>query len=316
MLVYMLLRETKLSQHLETYVDEKRDNDKKWKDSLLKSSLPLEQLVTEKLVSQGFWVAGEYPYIRPNEQNISTEFSVDLLAYTFIGGGEDSVTSATLNFLVECKYSYPGIKWIFSPNASSISAHLPPDPGLLYCLTHQGKHRHYQLTTDLPICTRGIELTQKDFNPQIISHGLNQLRYGMPNLILQERESVLDTRKPDLSFIDLVLVTTAELYVLKTEQSLETYHSAQSLDEIAYQTEALIVSQELGPHLLQYYRKLFIPKFSLLDEDTITKERAEQAFTNILPRTSEIIVVHLDTLGTLVETITTTMQTIVANYRQ
>ncbi len=271
-------------------------------------------MVTEKLVSQGFWVAGEYPYIRPNEQNISTQFSIDLHAYTFIGGGEDSDTSATLNVLVECKYSYPSTRWIFSPNPSSLS--LPPESGRLYFLTHQGKLLLYEFPPDLPVCTRGIELYQKDFNPQSISHGLNQLRYGMPNLILQERESVLDTSKPGLSFTALVLVTTAELYVLKTGQSLETYLSAQSLNEIAYQTEALIVSQELGPHLLQYYRKLFIPKFSLLESDTITKERAERAFTNILPRASEIIVVHLDTLDTLVKTISASVGTIVANYRQ
>ncbi|MHB8598858.1 MAG: hypothetical protein ACYDER_18820 [Ktedonobacteraceae bacterium] len=298
-------------------MNEKQDNDKKWKDSLLKSSLPLEQLVAEKLVGQYFWIAGEYPYIRPNEQSISTEFSIDLHAYNFINGGEDSDTSAILNFLVECKYSYPGIRWIFSPIESSMPLLSPPESGYLYHLTHQGKHRLYNFTTDFPTCTRGIELTQKDFDPNVISRGLNQLRYGMPNLISQERESIQRRRKKqnksnlEMSFIGLILVTTAKLYILRTGQSLENYRSAQSLDEIASPTEALIVSQELGPGLLQYSRNILIPKFSALQSDTVTKARAEQEFANVIPRTSQIIVVHLDTLIPVVETIKIAVQTIV-----
>jgi hypothetical protein len=313
MLVCMLLRESKFFQHVEINMNEKQDNNKKLKDLLLKSSLPLEQLVIEKLTSQRFWVAGVYPYIRPNEQNISTEFSVDLHAYTFIDNRENSSTSATLNFLIECKYSYQGTKWIFSPNASSILLGLAPEVGFLYCLTHQGKYRLYELTTDFPVCTRGIELTQDGSNPHNTSRGLSQLRYGMPNLIFQERESVQDISRPDLSFIGLVLVTTAELYVLKSYQSLETYRAAQSLDEIAYRTQALVVSQEPGPHLLQYCRDLLIPKLSILESDTITKGRAEQALANIIPRTFQIIVVHVDALDSLVATITTTVQSIVEN---
>lgn len=46
----------------------------KWKDSLLKSSLPLEHIVSEGIERQSFYVAGEYVYQKPNENNILTEF--------------------------------------------------------------------------------------------------------------------------------------------------------------------------------------------------------------------------------------------------
>ena len=37
-------------------MSEKQNNDKRWKDELLKSSLPLEQLVSEKLEQNGLHI--------------------------------------------------------------------------------------------------------------------------------------------------------------------------------------------------------------------------------------------------------------------
>jgi hypothetical protein len=50
-------------------MSEKPSNDG-WKENLLKSSLPLEQLVAEQLERSKFQVAGVFLYIRPNEQGI------------------------------------------------------------------------------------------------------------------------------------------------------------------------------------------------------------------------------------------------------
>lgn len=48
---------------------------KKWKDALLRSSLPLEHIIAQKLSKIGIYVSGEYTYLRPNEDGINTEFS-------------------------------------------------------------------------------------------------------------------------------------------------------------------------------------------------------------------------------------------------
>jgi hypothetical protein len=63
--------------------DEKK-RDKKWKQSLLKSSLPLELLAAKKLGCHGFDVLGEYPFMRANEAGVPTDCSVDILAEMLI----------------------------------------------------------------------------------------------------------------------------------------------------------------------------------------------------------------------------------------
>ncbi len=87
----------------------------KWKDALLKTSLPLEYLVAEKLSRKGFSIRGEYSYTRKNEQGIETEFSVDLHAVDLFKKRSDDHW-ASLDLLVECKYNHPGVKWVFSPH--------------------------------------------------------------------------------------------------------------------------------------------------------------------------------------------------------
>src|SRR5437773_1986873 len=109
-------------------MSDRQANDKKekdWKDALLKSSLPLEQLVSETLESNGFTIGGEYSYVRPNEHNARTEFSIDLHTDdTVMRKSEKVEIEARLNLLVECKYCSPGVKWIFSPYAKKITGPL------------------------------------------------------------------------------------------------------------------------------------------------------------------------------------------------
>jgi hypothetical protein len=55
-------------------------SNKKLKDSLLKTSMPLEYLVAEKLSELKYGIQGEYHYLRPNETGVPTEFSADIWA--------------------------------------------------------------------------------------------------------------------------------------------------------------------------------------------------------------------------------------------
>ena len=89
----------------------------KWKDLLLKSSLPLEHVVASKLAELDWLVRGQYSYERKNESGLSVDFSADLQAikeYT-----TDSHWIASLEVLIECKYASPGIRWIFLPYAET-----------------------------------------------------------------------------------------------------------------------------------------------------------------------------------------------------
>jgi hypothetical protein len=286
-----------------------QSNDNKWKNHLLKSSLPHEQIVSEKLQGSDFYLVGKYPYIRPNEQDINTEFSIDTQARLRV----KAPYMATL--LVECKYNYPGIRWVFSQYPKSKSSFMP---GELYCLHDREQHQLHSLSTLLPICTQGIELYNNGFEPNTISHGLNQLFYGMPNLIIQEalnKNNKWSTGKATHSFICLLLVTTADLYILKPEQSLDNYHSATSLDDVASKVDALIVAQEEGPHLHQYCESLLrmYIKRSTDERDKVKKIPnllIEDFSRKILPSILSVIIVNLDSFEYILEKIKNTINDI------
>ena len=91
-------------------------NRKKWKDSLLKSGLPLEYLIIDMLHRHNIIVDGEYTFIRPNEHGINTEFSTDISASKqIIKSKDDKEQWCMIHFLIECKFRHKNIQWIFFP---------------------------------------------------------------------------------------------------------------------------------------------------------------------------------------------------------
>lgn len=244
-------------------MSEQSGKDNKWKDYLLKSSLPLEQIVSEKLERQGFIGVGEYSYIRLNEHGARTEFSVDLHAFELIPRAEqDEQFWAILNVLIECKYNYPGVKWVFTPHPSESVIVVGCITALDSLCTERLDDEIpwiedplYMLDNQLPYCNRGIEIHGSGADPNTILRGLNQLRYGLPNLVAQECANQIRTSNDEdlqISFICPILVTTANLYRLKTGIDLEAYQSATSLTDIADEVDALIAYQETGPDLYRY----------------------------------------------------------------
>ncbi len=227
----------------------------KWKDYLLRSSLPLEQIVAEKLEKHGFYIAGEYAYTRPNESDIETEFSSDLHAFDFLGCDEDDYLN--LNILIECKYRYPGVRWIFSPYPEESTVVLGFVNYLEELCTErlESTDSLYEFERSLENCTKGIELHGKGVDPNGISRGLHQLRYAVPNLVAQEYRAQITTwNETDLaiSCVCPILVTTASLHTLKLGLGLEAFQSAADLDDVATEVESLVVYQKPGPQLRRY----------------------------------------------------------------
>ena len=129
-------------------------------------------------------------------------------------------------------------------------------------------HKH---SIALPVCIKGIGLYSTGFDPHNISRGLNQLRYAMPSLILQEliyTQYPKDEVEHRQSFICLILVTTGQLYVLKSQQDLDAYHSAGAITDIAEQISSLIVKQDKSPDLQLYSEIVMKPLVNLLMEGT------------------------------------------------
>ena len=78
--------------------------DKTWKESLLKSSLPLETIVAEILTQLDLEIEGEFSYLRTNQEGIETEFSIDIVAQKLFDLTNRTKNLGVIDFLVECKY--------------------------------------------------------------------------------------------------------------------------------------------------------------------------------------------------------------------
>lgn len=231
-----------------------KENTKSWKKALLKSSLPLELLVGEILYKNSVNVNGEYTYLRMNEQGANTEFSIDLWGNKLFNN--DGVNWLNLNFLVECKYNSPGIRWLFAPYTNNEDIYA----GVLsvfqdLCTKRIDDDPLYDLDQDLFYCFKGIELHSDNANPNSIIRGLSQLRYGIPHQVKRIIIKQLLTKHDDDLIIEVIcpiLITTSELYVIKTGLDLNCYQNANELEEIATKVESLVCYQPIGSHLLDY----------------------------------------------------------------
>lgn len=136
--------------------------DTKWKDALLKTSLPLEYLIGKILVKNKLMVWGEYCFTRKNEENVDTEFSVDLRASEILTKRNGRYWG-DLNFLVECKYNYRNVKWIFAPHPDDLDVNSQVVTTFQELSTKKIPHSApiFSSTSKLPVCAKGIELLQQ-----------------------------------------------------------------------------------------------------------------------------------------------------------
>ena len=154
--------------------------DKTWKESLLKSSLPLETIVAEILTQLDLEIEGEFSYLRTNQEGIETEFSIDIVAQKLFDLTNRTKNLGVIDFLVECKYCSPGIKWIFSPLPKYMGYR-----GFISVIDYLSIIKVKEILLSDPVekyqyCLKGISLQDKTINPQVIKHGIDQLRYAIP----------------------------------------------------------------------------------------------------------------------------------------
>lgn len=257
-----------------------KKTDNKWKDALLKTSLPLEYLVAEQLHNLNCGIQGEYHYLRPNEQNILTEFSVDVWAMSHLQKKETGMWG-NLNLLIECKYCYPGIKWFFAPHTKSdleTLFEIGVKSTFDQLCTRQvlDKRPLWQIPRRFFKCYKGIELHSKDASAQNIERGRAQLAYAIPRLAIHLLESQMITYHDEdlhLDFICPILVTTADLYVLTQGLKLSHFQNAKAHDDIGTKVSALVLTNPYG-HLFNSYTETLISEMHR--KNPKIKERLEQ----------------------------------------
>lgn len=252
----------------------------KWKDYLLKTSLPLEYLVAEKLSELRYGIQGEYHYLRPNEQGIITEFSIDIWAVNHLFK-RDLGFWANINYLIECKYCHEGIKWLFAPLTKTDTEQLF-ETSVIHTLdkicTRRlfNKRPIWNIANRFPLCFKGVEILPNDATAQNIERGRSQLRYGIPRLAIHLSETQMMHFYDEelyVEFICPILVTTADLFVLNKGLKLKGFQKANDINDIAYKVPAIILTNPYS-HLFTDYVDKIISGFH--DKTPSAKDRLEQ----------------------------------------
>ncbi|MFN3137219.1 MAG: hypothetical protein ACE37L_06005 [Allomuricauda sp.] len=225
----------------------------KWKSGFLKTGLPLEYVTSNVLSDLGHSIFGEYPYIRPDERKELKEFSVDLRTYKSLDSEDKLIT---LSMLVECKFRQQGTSWIFSPYPSDMFpiglTHSTED---LVPVRIETKSI-WKFEQKIGYCIGGIELKPDGSgNTNGAKHGVFQLRFAMPVLLKNEYENALDHMWSDGRDIDIIcpiLVTTADIRVIKNNLNLDDFHMAKEIDDVTELKEAIILNERPGPQLQDF----------------------------------------------------------------
>jgi hypothetical protein len=237
--------------------------ERKWKDILLKSGLPLEYLVAAKLRIKECTIMGEFAYLRPNEQGIDTEFSVDIWSLRpYLKGTND--LWGMLHLLVECKYCHPNVRWVFTPHSKTdIEQEL--DMEVVHAMDHictrmiWNRQPLRKLRHQFPMCIKGVELLPNSSTTENIDRGKAQLVHGLPKLVAHAVDGqALVSHDEDLK-IDLfsgILVTTAPLFLLKHGLTLKGFTDAQQLTDVADEVPALILSTRYSHLFTRYVGKI------------------------------------------------------------
>lgn len=240
-------------------------NSNKWKgkDALLRSSLPLEHLVAQKLSRLGVYVGGEFTYLRPNENGISTEFSTDLWAFTFLEENHKKEAFwSSCNFIIECKYTHQSVKWIFAPHPLEDDASFETGYINIFqdlCVKRVDESLLDEFDGDINYCIKGIELQEKDCNPSAINKGLRQLQYAAIQLSRRCMASQICTchdEDLEIDFLCPILVTTAPLYIIKENLDLNDFYNAEKVEDVAEQVNSLIVHQNTSIQQEKYVESL------------------------------------------------------------
>jgi len=231
----------------------------KWKNGFLKTGLPLEYVTSNILDDLGHFIFGEYPYIRPDERKELKEFSVDLRTYKTLDNSNDE-RLIVLSMLIECKYRQQGTSWIFSPFPSDMVPLGIMNSTENITATRIGNENVLKFEQNIGYCISGVELSADGSgNTNGVKHGVFQLRFAMPKFVKNSYASGLERTFYDGRFIELscaILVTTADIRVIKSNITLEDFTSANELDDVFEIKEAIILNERPGPQLQEFADKL------------------------------------------------------------
>lgn len=215
--------------------------DKQWKKSLLSSGLPLEHSVAGILKRLGLGVHVEYNYIRRNELGQDVKFSVDLCAIH-----RDERKGLLLSLLLECKYCARGTLWVFVPDESEAPFNQVRPSYFtgtdLFASNSVSTLSTMTLYEQEQAVLRGIQIAEHgNVAPGAVAEAVAQLRYASLEQSLEwtgyhlNNAKLFGPKDPRIPAASVcIVVTTAELRVLKPHTTLEAFEQAQRLEDLTF----------------------------------------------------------------------------------
>lgn len=205
----------------------------------MSSGLPLEHSVAGVLKRLGLGVHVEYAYLRRNEHGQDIKFSIDLRAIH-----RDEEQGLLLSLLIECKYCARGTQWVFVPDESEApfnemrrsyfsGTDLYATNSVSTLTTMNQYNQHVTVLRGLQIAEHG------NVSPGTVAEAIAQLRYASLEQSLEWTGYHLTTAKlfgpgtlriPGASVC--IVVTTANIRVLKPHTTLEAFEDAQTLEDV------------------------------------------------------------------------------------
>lgn len=241
------------------------DNSKKWKSRLLSSSIPLEFEVAKILSELNFFVSYDYPYSRKDgvEQK---EFSTDINASLYYPLDNENEIDGVLSILAECKYREEGKKWLFIPEINKVDFSTFTLGYTIRALKEFSKRRIkaeklYEFEDKCDFSLKAVEVNTitGDVFDKDIRHGVYQLKFALPYLVKDFIEGNLYGHIEDVEtrFIVPVLITNADLYLIKENFSISQLKEIDNVEDISTKVPYIILYSDIGPDFTEHHKVIF-----------------------------------------------------------
>lgn len=235
----------------------------KWKDKLLSSGLPLELEVGQRIAEKNFFIDFDYSYMRLDEKD-EKEFSVDISAGAFFPLSDKEKIKAELELITECKYRNPNISWLFIQDINPKNYELISTKGVLKKVD-EFSNIHSRLKIDIGLilktCQKGIEINKStgEVHDRGIHHGINQLTYCLPTILMNHISKRISSSKKDYYplFLCPILVTNAELRILDKGASLNSIIESKTIEAFSTEVPYLKMHSEVYPSFIRHCKNTF-----------------------------------------------------------
>lgn len=236
---------------------------RKWKDALLKSGLPLEYEVKTFLQKEKKCLLRYEPsYLKCDDNGFEKEFSYDLNA-SYIRMPYD------VELMIECKFRAEGTKWFFLPEEYGGMDEIYQN-AFMHAIDHF--HQWTWVWNDFmpydndvpPLCSKGMEVYENgEWNNKSIHQAVTQLSYGFAENIAETVRDHID-EEYGIHFRTLLLpiiVTTAELFRFKEGLGIDDIKAASAPEAVATNHDTLLIKAGADISLFNHNMFVFMTAF-------------------------------------------------------